>query len=106
MFEKKLKIFFFLRERRGGGAVAAAVAAAAARPHPPISPVGLLRKERKKKLYLNPSGFDHCKSNMTFLLIRVKIVKCTSREMHCYNFQISASRNSSSLFLGLLEKTK
>ena len=67
----------------------------------------IIEKRKKKKLYLNPSGFDdHCKSNMAFLLIRVKIVKCTSREMQCYNFQISASRNSSNLFLGLLEKTK
>ena len=53
-------------------AAAAGAAAAAARHHPPISPVGLLRKERKK-IIPQPFGFDHCKSNMTFLLIRVKI---------------------------------
>ena len=40
---------------------------------------------------------------MAFLLIWPKFDKCTSGEMQCYNFQISASRNSSNLFLGLLQ---
>ena len=44
--------------------------------------------------------------NMAFLRFCSKIDKCTSGEMQCYNFQISASRKSINLFLGLLERTK
>ena len=63
-----------------------------------------LKKLKKKCLKIKKSLKIRHSLYTLFLLIWPKIDKCTSGEMQCYNFQISASRNSSKFFWKFLEK--